>query len=182
MKKSKVIRNLTDCMVPHRMCRVVTKDDSNYYVNYCRLKVNEEFFLGAKEDDFQLNGFKICPVERVKKADVRDDKCLDINICEGVVDALHIPKVNISGWKQIFRSIKDMNKYVMIIVDDEKCYAERLYIGSIVRIKKHSILLRHFDADGIWQDEPVKIRFKDIQSVEFGSRYVDVFSKYIPKL
>ena len=39
----------------------------------------------------------------------------------------------------------------------------------------------YFDADGIWQENPVKIRFKDIKSVEFGSRYVDVFSKYVLK-
>ncbi|MBQ1441460.1 MAG: hypothetical protein IIZ08_06025 [Clostridia bacterium] len=40
----------------------------------------------------------------------------------------------------------------------------------------------YFDTEGIWQDQHAKIRFKDIQSVEFGSRYVDAFSKYVPRL
>lgn len=143
---------------------------------YFPLKVNDEFLLGATEDDFQLNGFRIYPVSRIAKAKIRQDKCLAIDICEGVVDQLSTPKVNISSWQQIFRSLRDMNRYVMIEDGD------MMYVGAITGIHKNSVTVKHFDADGIWQEEPVKIRFKDIQSVTFGSRYVDVFSKYIPKL
>ena len=181
MKKSKIVKRLSGCIVPHKMCRVYMKDDGDWALIFFPLKVNEKFFLGAVEDNFQLDGFRICPVERVRKAEVRKDKCLDIDISEGVVDQLYTPKVNISGWSQIFRSIKDMNKYAMIIACDEDGKSEKLYIGDIAQIKKHSVLLMYFDADGIWQENPVKIRFKDIKSVEFGSRYVDVFSKYVLK-
>lgn len=182
MKQSKIVKRLSDCVLPHRMCYVEMKQDNGYYMSFFSLKVNEKFFLGAIEDDFQLNGFRICPLQRVKRVKVREDKCLDINISEGVVDSLYVPNVNISGWKQIFRSLKAMNRYVMIIVDDEKRDAGRLYIGAVSEVKKHSVMLRYFDADGIWQEEPVRIRFKDIQTVTFGSRYVDIFSKYVPKL
>lgn len=171
-----MIKRLSDCITPHRMCRVCMDSDGEWYIHYFPLKVNEKFFLGAKEDDFQLDGFRICPVSRVGKVNVRKDKCLDIDISEGVVDSLYTPKVNISGWRQIFRSLRDMNRYIMIDKGDS------IYIGAIIGIKKHSVTIKYFDADGIWQDEPVKIRFKDIQSVEFGSRYVDIFSKYVPRL
>lgn len=176
MKKSKIVRLLSERIVPHRMCRVFMEFDEGYFYHYFPLKVNEKFFLGAVEDDFQLDGFRICPIKLVKKVKPHDNKCLDIDINEGVVDSLHTPKVNISGWKQIFRSIKDMNRYVMI--DTE----QSTFVGAIVGIRKHSVVLKHFDTDGIWQDKPVKIRFKDIQTVNFGSRYVDIFSKYVPKL
>ena len=79
-------------------------------------------------------------------------------------------------WNIIFRSLKDMNRYVMIETEDV------IYVGAIMGIRKQSVTVNHFDADGVWQDEPARIRFKDIQSVTFGSRYVDVFSRYIPKL
>ena len=176
MKKTKIIKRLSDRIVPHRMCRVFMDHDGDCYVNYFPVKVNEKFFLGAMEDDFQLDGFKICPIDRIKKVQPRDGKCLDINICEGVVDQLYTPNVSMTGWKQIFRSLQRMNRYVMVDTENS------LYVGAVVLIKKHSVILKQFDADGVWQDEPVKIRFKDIQSVTFGSRYVDVFSKYVPKL
>ena len=150
--------------------------DEGYYLNYFPVKVNEKFFLGAIEDDFQLDGFRICPINRVKKVKPRDSKCLDININEGVVDQLYTPNVSISGWRQVFRSLKGMNRYLMVDTDDA------LYVGVIDTVKKHSVIMMYFDADGIWQEESVKIRYKDIQSVTFGSRYVDVFSKYIPRL
>lgn len=176
MKKSKIIKRLSDRILPHRMCRVFMDYDEGYYLNYFPVKVNEKFFLGAIEDDFQLDGFRLCPVNRIKKVEPRDSKCLDINISEGVVDKLYTPNVSISGWKQIFRSLKGMSRYVMVDTD------QSMYVGAVDTIKKHSVILRCFDADGIWQEEPVKIRFKDIQSVTFGSRYVDIFSKYVPKL
>ncbi len=176
MKKSKIIKRLSERILPHRMCRVFMDYDGGYYLHYFPIKVNEKFFLGAIEDDFQLDGFRICPINRVKKVEPRDSKCLDININEGVVDKLYTPNVSISGWRPIFRSLKGMNRYVMVDTENS------LYVGVIEAVKKHSVILRHFDADGIWQEHPVKIRFKDIQSVTFGSRYVDVFSKYIPKI
>lgn len=176
MKKSKIIKRLTQCITPHALCRVDMKSGETYVEYYFPLKVNDRFFLGAVEDDFQLNGFRICPVSMIAKAKIRQDKCLDIDICEGVVDQLSTPKVNISSWQQIFRSLKDMNRYVMIETEDV------IYVGAIMGIRKQSVTVNHFDADGVWQDEPARIRFKDIQSVTFGSRYVDVFSRYIPKL
>lgn len=176
MKKSKIVKRLSESITPHRMCRVFMDYDGEWYINYFPLKVNEKFFLGAVEFDFQLDGFRICPVSMISKAKIRKDKCLEIDVSEGVVDQLYTPKVNISGWKQIFRSLKEMNRYITVGVEDFD------YIGAIVGIKKHSVILKVFDADGVWQDEPVKIRFKDIQMVSFASRYVDVFSKYVPKL
>ena len=38
----------------------------------------------------------------------------------------------------------------------------------------------HFDADGIWENEPYCIPYTEVTSVTFRSRYVDTFSKNIP--
>ena len=48
-----------------------------------------------------------------------------------------------------------------------------------MKVLKNKVLFRHFDADGIWQDEPYEILFSQITTVTFGSRYVEVFSKYV---
>ena len=51
MKKTKIIKRLSDRIVPHRMCRVFMDHDGDCYVNYFPVKVNEKFFLGAMEPD-----------------------------------------------------------------------------------------------------------------------------------
>lgn len=53
------------------------------------------------------------------------------------------------------------------------------WIGRIEKVLKTKVLFLHFDADGIWQDEPYEIPFSRITSVTFDSRYVTVFSKYV---
>ena len=61
------------------------------------------------------------------------------------------------------------------LIDDECEFA----IGKIDKVLKTKVLFKHFDADGIWQDDCYEIPYSQITSVTFASRYVDVFSKYV---
>ncbi len=175
MKKAKILRRLSECVMPHRISRVFMENEGDWNIHLFPLKVSEDFLLGAIEDDFQLDGFRICPVSRIGKVKKCRDKCMDIEAGEGIVDQLYTPNVSISGWRQIFRSLKNMNRYVIL---DTRCGT---YIGAITRIGKKSVTVKYFDADGVWFD-PVKIRFKDIDAVDFGTRYVDVFTKYVTRI
>lgn len=180
MKKSKIIKRLTQCIEPRRLCRVYMTYSDNYFY-YFPLKVNDKFFLGAVEDDFQLDGYTIRRIKQVQKAQIRDDKCLEIAIAEGLVKNIIEPKVSLSGWAQMFRSLKALHRNIIIEHEsrtDKKC---EFYIGRIEEVKKHSVIFRHFDAEGVWQ-EPVRIPYSKITSVSFGGRYVDIFSKYVPKI
>lgn len=180
MKRSKVIKRLSQCIGSRKICRVDMEYNPNYFY-YFPLKVNDKFFLGAVEDDFQLDGYTIRRVKQVRKAQIRDDKCWEIDVAEGIVKEIVEPKVSIGNWRQIFRSLQTMNRCIIIeheSLDDDAC---DFYIGRIVSVRKHSVIFRHFDADGVWQPEAVQIPYSYITSVTFGSRYVDVFSKYVPK-
>lgn len=180
MKKEKVVKRLTDSMIPHRLCRV----KMDYYpcsFHYFPLKVNEKFFLCACEDDFQLDGYEIRRIRQVDSVRAASGKIQDIDLSEGVVDEISVPKVNISGWKPIFRSLRNMNRYIIIEHEEKDPDQCAFYIGRIEEIKKHSVLLRCYDAEGIWDKKATQIFFRDITSVTFGSRYVDVFSKYVIK-
>ncbi|HEX2938347.1 MAG TPA: hypothetical protein VHO66_05445 [Ruminiclostridium sp.] len=64
-------------------------------------------------------------------------------------------------------------------LDKNEC---EFIIGRVEKVYKKFVYVRHFDADGIWQDEPYKVPYTEITSVTFASRYVDVFSKYLNKL
>jgi hypothetical protein len=51
-------------------------------------------------------------------------------------------------------------------------------IGRIEKIYKNFAYVWHFDADGIWYDA-IKVPFSEITNITFGSRYIEVFSKYL---
>lgn len=180
MKKSKIVKRLTKCILPRRICRVYMKY-APHYDYYFPLKVNDKFFLGAVEDDFQLDGYTIRRVKQVQRAEIRDDKCLDIDIQEGLVDRLYVPNVSLSSWRSIFRSLKDRGRNIIVEHEDDDPDKCRFYVGKIETINPHSIRLHCFDADGVWDEKPTKIRYSDITSVSFGSRYIEVFSKYVPQ-
>lgn len=181
MKKSKIIRRIAQCIEPHKICCLYMNYDKHYFY-YFPLKVNEKFFLGAQEDDFILDGYCIRRIKQIEKAQIKNDKCLEISIGEGIVDRIVTPDVDISSWRTIFESLRRMGKNIIIEHESrDDCECE-FYIGRIETVKNHSVLLRYFDADGVWEEVPTKIPYRGITSVTFGSRYVDVFSKYLPKI
>jgi hypothetical protein len=138
-------------------------------------------FLGAAEDDFILDGYAVRRFRDITKAEIKNDICLDINIKEGVVDKIVVPDVDITSWETIFISLQKIGRN--IIVEDESLDDDSQFaIGRIEAVYKNFIYLRHFDGDGIWQDAPYKIPYKTITSVSFGTRYVDIFSKYLGNL
>ena len=53
-------------------------------------------------------------------------------------------------------------------------------IGRIEKRDDRYIYVRAFDTDGKWDDKATRIAFAGLISISFGTRYVEVFSKYLP--
>lgn len=178
MTKKEMIKLLSESVNPNKICRVFLKYDY-YYIYYFPLKVNDTFFLGIKEDDFILNGYSIRRIRDITKVEIKDDKCLEINILEGNINNLYVPEVDITSWKSIFTSLKNLGKN--IIIEDESLDEDewQFFIGRIESVHSNFVYFKHFDADGFWQEESYKIPYSKVTSVTFGSRYVEVFSKYL---
>ena len=178
MKKSEIKALVASALEQKNLCRIFFKYDINYRY-YFPLITSDKLFLGANEDDFILDGFSIRRFCDVKKAEIRNDKCLEIIRSEGILDNLQIPQINITDWHSAFMSLSKLDFNIIIekesIIDDACEFA----IGKIERVLKTKVIFKHFDADGIWQDEFYEIPFSQITSVTFSSRYVDVFSKYV---
>jgi len=177
MKKWEIKEIVNKCLKEKRLCRA--------YFNYHReywylvpLMVNDKLFLSAEEDDFIIDGYSIRRFRDMKKAEIKNDLCCDILLKENIITSIITPNIDISNWETIFRSLNALD--VNIIVEkeslDEKC---QFVIGRIEKIFKHFSYVRHFDADGIWQDEPYKIPYNEITSITFNSRYAEFFSKYV---
>lgn len=131
--------------------------------------------MGSEEDDFILDGFCVRRLRDIFEITDRKGFYQKIFEAEGLT-GFEAPDVDISDWRGVFASLLKLGKN--IIVENE--YEDGFFrIGTIEAVEEDHVLLRHFDADGIWQEEPMKIAYRDVTSVTFGSRYVEVFSKYV---
>lgn len=181
MTKQQIREVFRACMEQKMLCRTFMKYD-DFYRYYVPLGMNERFFLGAEEDDFLLDGFCIRLFRDVKKAEVKNDICLGIIKKEGLLDHLITPEIDLSRWQTIFLSLSGIGRNIIVEGERTDHAASQFAIGRIERVTAKCVFLRHFDGDGIWQKEPYEIPYSEITSVTFGSRYVEMFSKYLPPL
>lgn len=178
MTKQKIKDTIKECMETRNLCRVYFKYDPNYWYLF-PLIMDDSLFLSAEEDDFILDGYTIRRFRDISKAEIKFDKCIEILRKEGVVGSIVMPNINISNWESAFFDLKRLNKYVIVEKEDLDDENTEFVIGKIEKIYKTCVYIRHFDADGIWQDESWRIPYAEITSVTFDSRYVNMFSKYL---
>jgi len=178
MTKAEIRETVETCMKNRKLCRAFMRYDLNYFY-YFPLMLNDNLFLGIEEDDFLLDGYSIRRFRDVTKAEVKDDIYVKILKEEGIIDSIVVPNVDITNWQSVFTTMQMMNKNIIVeheSLNEKECI---FVIGRIEKAFKNFVYFRHFDADGIWRDEPYKIPYAEITSVIFGTRYVDTFSKYL---
>lgn len=174
MKKEKIIRLLKECADSKKIARVWFSYDSYYYYFYPD-EVTDRFLLAQEENDFQLDGFHIRKISHITKLQIKDDLCSEINKWNGVAEQVRNPNIDLSSWHSIFTALMDLKRF--IIIEDEM--NGRFAIGRIEKVCKHHLLFRHFDADGIWQEEPLKILYSSITHAAWNTRYTDNWEGYL---
>lgn len=180
MKKKKIRSRIEKAIKSHLLCSMqmeYSKEDFHFFP----LMISEKLFLGAREEEFQLNGCSIRRMQDIEKVNILDDFCGNISIREAGADASKVPEVDISDWFGAFTSLEKLGK--IIIVEKESLHekSNMFAIGKIEKVCHKHVCLRYFGPDGIWDDEQWKIPYDDITSVTIGSRYAEVFSKYLPE-
>ncbi len=181
MTKTEIKSIMQACMEERKLCRTFLTYD-RFYRYYFPLKVNGKFFLGVEEDDFILDGFSIRRFRDVWKAEIKDDICLEIAVKEGLTKSIVVPEIDIASWKTIFSDLQKTPRNIIIEHESLDDSATQFAIGRIEEIFERFLYIRHFTGDGIWESKPYKIPYTSITSVTFGSRYVEIFSKYLPDL
>ena len=180
MKKIDKINRLLSIKDSYDMCRCYFKYDDNYFYYYV-LDVSNKFLLGLEEDDFITDGFQIRKISDLKKVEIRDDACPIINKENKLLENLVKPNINITSWHDVFVSLKERDK--IIIVEDEYYDKNKneFAIGRILKVNKSNVILKVFDPDGNYYDGILEIPFRYITSVTFNSRYTNYWEKYLNK-
>ncbi|KGK82719.1 hypothetical protein DP73_20400 [Desulfosporosinus sp. HMP52] len=178
MKKSEIKELVKSAIEGIKLINAYFRFDANYY-NLIPLNSNDKLFLAIKEYDFIFDGYSVFRYKDLKKVKIKNDLCDKILQEEGLTPNIVIPNIDISSWKSVFESLRNFNRNIIVekrAIDDKDW---EFVIGRIDKTYKNFAYLWHFDANGAWEGSPLKVPFSEVTNVTFGSRYVDIFSKYI---
>jgi len=178
MRKLEIIELINTAVNSKDLCNILFK--YNYHYDYYfPLMTSDKLFLSAHEDDFIIDGFSVRRFCDIKKVEVKKDKFVEIIKHEGILNNIKVPKIDITDWYSVFFTLSKMDINIIVekeSLDDDEC---EFAIGKIIKVLKTKVVFKHFDADGIWEDEEYEIPYSQITSVTFLSRYINVFSKYV---
>lgn len=141
---------------------------------------SDDFIVLQESDNFRLLGFIVLPNSTIKEwrynaNDAFYEKLVKLEESDAAIKVK--TKVELNGWKSLFQSLKDNNKYVIVECQHHKI--DSFVIGEIVSVKEKSVSILYFNPEAIFDKKPTKIKFKNITKITFDDRYIDVFQKYI---
>jgi hypothetical protein len=178
MKKIEIKELVKSASENTKIINAYFRFDTGYY-NLIPLVSTDKLFLAINEDDFIFDGYSIFRFKDLTNVKIKNDMCDRILKDEGLTSNIAIPNIDISSWKTIFESLIGLNKNIIVerrALDDED---SEFVIGRIDSVYKNFAYVWHFDADGVWEDSPVRVPYSEITNIKFRSRYVDIFSKYV---
>ena len=158
------------------LCRCYFTYDTNYFYYYPNM-VNDKFLLGQEEDDFLLDGYCIRKMSHLKKVEPKDDKCNEINKLFGITNQVSSPEIDISSWQTIFEALSGLDTYIEI----EDAINGQFAIGMIEKVLKDRLYFKSFDADGIWDEDSLEIRYSQITCVKWDTRYAKYWKQYMDR-
>jgi len=90
--------------------------------------------------------------------------------------AIHT-KVDLSSYSSIFKDLKKRDIHVVIECEDLK--NPTFTIGAIREVSKKSLLVDNYNAKGILDKKPTKVKYEDITLIGFGDNYSTTFRKHL---
>jgi len=178
MKRKKVLKRIGRAMEKRRILHLNVAFDRET-CGALPLLVNKKFFVGLSYGDFRFDGYCLFRVRDIVGVKPLNSVLTYIVEREGLTKDAQAPRIGLSSWRDAFESLKDLGQNI-IVEKRPRAGGERSFlIGRILKIRKRSIDLLHFNAYGEWDGTPTRLSFREIGAVRFESRYAAVFSKYV---
>lgn len=147
------------------------------------LDKSDQFLLVQQVEEFDLNGYAIIRKDHFSalRANEFDEVMEQILKEEGILKKKYGLKKTISldSWTSMFETLKKKDFHV--IVECEDLEEPTFTIGPVTKVGKNSVQVHFYDAIGVYDKKPTKIKFEDITLVRFGDRYSTIFRKYAVK-
>ena len=123
------------------------KKDIAYYTTqkenlekYIHKTKDQDGYKITNEDDFIIDGFTVRRFCDVKKAEIKNDKCVEIIKSEGLLDNIKVPEIDITDWFSVFLSLSELNINIIVekeSLNDDEC---EFAIGKIVKVLKTKVI------------------------------------------
>lgn len=173
------IEKIKECIENSQLC-AINRDMIDELSMYCfPIAMSDRLVLAVNVYDFNIDGYKIVRTEDI--SEVFCDEAEDFNEMiirkEGILDNFKPEKIDIQNLKNVFNHFLETKQN--IIVQCEGYNESLFYVGSVAKIGKGEIFLKTFDGIGIIDEKEARIPLNKITCVSYGSRYINIISKYI---
>ena len=179
MKKFEINAVLEEACRQTLLCHMFLKADPNCYSAF-PVKAGEDLFLYMDEQDFRLDGYVVRRLKDIVEINSKVDITNDILENEGVTSQVEKLDIDISSWDGVLRYLSHGRKNAIFESEDRNSGNIDYVIGRIEKTDDRYLYVRGFDTNGNWEEKPTRIAFSELVSISFGTRYVEVFSKYLP--
>ena len=174
MKKQDKIALLRQGMEKTVICRCRFRYETDAVDCYPNA-VNDTFLVGQTEDEFLLDGYCIRKLSQLENVELGEDSGSEINKRFGITEQISDPGVDLSSWQTIFASLSQLDAYIQI----EDAANGQFAIGVIEKVMKNRLYFKPFDADGVWAAESLEIRYGQITSVQWDTRYARYWKRFL---
>ncbi|MBQ9115929.1 MAG: hypothetical protein IJY04_02795 [Clostridia bacterium] len=176
MKKQEKLDIINKCIAEKLMCRCYfIHFGEGYYDYYYPNAVSDRLVFLQKENDFILNGYTVRKLSHLKRVELRNDKCDEINRWSGLTEQVCAPDVDITSWETVLDSLEELE--CLIIIENEA--EDEFHLGRIERVMRNLVVFRPIDADGIISESTIIIPYSSITSVSWDTRYANGWAKYL---
>jgi hypothetical protein len=139
---------------------------------------SDSLLLIQREDDFEFDGYVVIRRKDITKSFVGESN----DYCERLMrkerlwrnPTKAIRSLPLSDWKALLTALSGE----LVIIENER--KESFFIGPIVGCDARGVRIQYFDGCGKWQ-EIERVPYRAITSVQFGSRYIRVHGRHLPR-
>ena len=179
MKRFEINAVLEEACRQTLLCHMFLKADPNCYSCF-PIKASEDLFLYVDEQDFRLDGYVVRRMKDIVEISSKVDITNDILENEGVTAQIQKPDIDVSSWEGVLSYLSANKKNAIFESEDRNSGNIDYVIGRIEKIDDRYLYVRAFDTNGKWEEKATRIAFSELLSIAFETRYVEVFSKYLP--
>lgn len=179
MKKFEITAVLEEACRQTLLCRMFLKADPNCY-NCFPLKSGPELLLYMDEQDFRLDGYVVRRIRDIVEISSKEDITRSILESEGVLDEVRPVDIDLTSWDTVLQYFSSNRCNAIFESEDRNSGQIDFSIGRLAKVDDRYLYVLGFDANGNWEEKPMRIAFSELVSISFGTRYVEIFSKYLP--
>jgi len=146
------------------------------------LASSEELVVLQYVYDFNLDGLMV--LSRSDISEIRETKTDKFQARllkhEGLLENVPFARpFEVQSWRSIVKQLS--RNYPLLILECERGSEPAFVIGRLLKTTSAAAYVQHFTGIGRWLEEPVRVAYKDITSLQVGSNYLNVYQRHFER-